>query len=146
MTAREVHEADPPRVLAALDLLGRNLIGEGKDAEAERPLRACLRGLDRERPGPPSRAGLRALVQGLLGECLLRRHEYAEAEPLLLAGFEGLSAPRQAWDAEIAPCPERRGIEALERLVPLYDAWGKPERAEPWRKERAARVERADEG
>jgi hypothetical protein len=96
-------------------------------------------------PGPPSRSASRALVQGLLGESLLRQRRYAEAELLLLASHEGLKLPREAWDAETAPPQERRGVQALKRLVRLYDAWGKPERAEPWRRELAARIERADE-
>ena len=103
------------------------------------------RGLDRAQPGPPSRAASRAIVQGLLGESLLRQHKYAEAELLLLASLEGLKAPREAWDAETSPPQERHGIQALKRLVQLYDTWGKPERAATWRRELAARIGRAEE-
>jgi serine/threonine protein kinase len=142
-TARTIHDDGHPNTLMTLRLLGRNLLGEGKDAEAERPLRECLQSLDRAQPGPPSRANSRAIVQGLLGESLLRQHRYAEAEPLLLASHEGLKAPREAWDAETSPPQERHGIQALKRLVRLYDTWGKPERAAAWRSELAARSGRA---
>jgi hypothetical protein len=37
----------------------------------------------------------------------------------------------------VIPVPERTCLtEALERLVQLYDAWGKPEQAADWRAER----------
>jgi tetratricopeptide (TPR) repeat protein len=143
-TARKIHEDGHPNILMTLRLLGRNLLGEGKDAEAERPLRECLQGLDRAQPGPPSRAASRAIVQGLLGESLLRQHKYAEAESLLLASHEGMKSPREAWDAETSPPQERQGIQALKRLIRLYDTWGKPEQAATWRRELAARIGRAE--
>jgi serine/threonine protein kinase/tetratricopeptide (TPR) repeat protein len=139
-SARKIHEDGHPNILMTLRLLGRNLLGEGKDAEAEWPLRECLQGLDRVQRGPPSRAASRAIVQGLLGESLLRQHKYAEAEPLLLASHEGLKLPREVWEPETSPPQERLGIQALKRLVRLYDTWDKPERAEPWRRELAARI------
>jgi len=48
--------------------------------------------------------------------------QYAAAELLLLQGYE----PPQAKDLRLR--------EALERLVQLYDAWGKPDKAAEWRK------------
>jgi eukaryotic-like serine/threonine-protein kinase len=143
-SARKIHENGHTNILMTLRLLGRNLLGEGKYAEAERPLRECLEGLDRAAPGPPSRAAVRAIVLGLLGESLLRQHKYDEAEVLLLASHDGLKAPREAWDAETSSTQERQGNQALKRLVRLYDAWGKPDRAEKWRRELTARMGRAE--
>jgi tetratricopeptide (TPR) repeat protein len=65
----------------------------------------------------------------LLGDVLLDLTKYAEAEPFLLRGYEGL---KQRMD-KIPANHKLRVAEALERLVRLYDAWGKKEQAEQWR-------------
>jgi serine/threonine protein kinase len=65
-----------------------------------------------------------------LGAALLAQKQYAEAEPLLIQGYEGM---RQR-EAKI-PVPSKvRLTQALERLVELYDAWGKNEETARWRK------------
>jgi outer membrane protein assembly factor BamD (BamD/ComL family) len=38
-------------------------------------------------------------------------------------------------EAKIPPQSKVRLTEALQRLVQLYDAWGKPDEAARWRKE-----------
>jgi hypothetical protein len=59
------------------------------------------------------------------------QEKYADAEPLLLSGYEGL---KQRQD--LIPAQERpRLIKALERLVKLYEAWGRKDQAMRWRKE-----------
>jgi len=65
--------------------------------------------------------------QSLLGASLAGQGKYAEAEPLLIAGFEGLKklSPAISVDAGLP--------EAGQRLVRLYSAWGKPEKAGEWR-------------
>jgi hypothetical protein len=77
----------------------------------------------------------------MLGGCLVGQNRYAEAEPLLLQGYEGM---RQR-EAQIPPFAKPRLREAIERLVQLYDAWGKPVQAAKWRSEWAARERAADE-
>ena len=50
----------------------------------------------------------------------------------MLDGYSGL---RQT-EAQIPPqVNDSRLSDALERLVQLYDAWGKPDEAAKWRKE-----------
>jgi tetratricopeptide (TPR) repeat protein len=67
-----------------------------------------------------------------LGEALLGQKKYAAAEPLLLAGYEGM----KQREAKIPPQDkDLRLQEALERLVQLHDAWDKPEEAAKWRTE-----------
>ena len=124
----------------------RSLLAEKRYTEAERHLRECLQGLLQERSGQLTRGGSPVFVQGLLGESLLGQQRFAEAEPLLLASYEGLREAPDAGDPEVAPAKERIGIVALERIVRLYDAWGQPGRAEAWRTELAARAGSADEG
>lgn len=112
---------------------------------AERYLRECLQGLLHERSGRLTTGGSPVFVQGLLGVSLLGQRKYAEAEPLLLASYEGLRAGPDAGDPDAIPARERLGIVALERIVRLYDAWGQPGRAEVWRNKLAARAGSADE-
>ena len=57
---------------------------------------------------------------------LLGQKTYAEAEPLLLAGYEGMKARE-------AKVPKPRLTQAGERIVKLYEAWGQPEKAAEWR-------------
>jgi hypothetical protein len=66
---------------------------------------------------------------------LLGQQKYAEAEPLLLAGYAGMK--QQA--AHIPPGEKPRVAEAAERLTQLYTATGRPEAAAKWQKEREAR-------
>ena len=68
-----------------------------------------------DRPSTPSRARRGALDQ----------RKYAEAEPLLLSGYEGM---KQREDT-IPPQDKPRLTRALERLVRLYEAWGKQDEA-----------------
>ena len=63
-----------------------------------------------------------------LGESLHGLRRYAEAEPLLLDGYEGLSVRR----AELTGTARRFLTEAENRVVALYKAWGKPEQARAW--------------
>ena len=66
-----------------------------------------------------------------MGAALLGRQKYAEAEPLMLTGYEGL----KQREAKIVAPMRYKLTEALERLVQLYDAWGKPGEAGKWRQE-----------
>jgi tetratricopeptide (TPR) repeat protein len=65
-----------------------------------------------------------------LGACLLAQARYDEAEPLLIASAEGLPDV-----ATTVPTWARKPAVALDRLVRLYDAWGKPAEALKWRTE-----------
>jgi serine/threonine protein kinase len=68
-------------------------------------------------------------TRSLLGGILLDRKDYAEAEPLLVSGYEGLAAR-----AAKIPAPIRvRVPEAGARVVALYAAWGQHEKAAAWR-------------
>ena len=57
--------------------------------------------------------------------------KYADAEPLLLAGYEGMKQREKT----IPPQGKVRIPEAIERLVQLYEAMGKKDDAAKWRKE-----------
>jgi hypothetical protein len=69
-------------------------------------------------------------TQSLLGGALLGQEKYADAEPLLRHGYEGM----KEHETQIPMKAQRRLTEALERLVQLYEAWGKSDQAAHWRR------------
>jgi hypothetical protein len=71
-----------------------------------------------------------AKVKSLLGGALLGQKKYMDAEPLLLAGYEGLNAGKKDLPAR----EQRSHTDAALRLVKLYDEWPKPAEAAKWRK------------
>src|SRR5205085_3919931 len=106
-----------------------------KWAEAEPLLRECLAIRVQTQPDVWSTFN----TQSMLGGALLGQKKYAEAEPLLLAGYEGMKQREKT----IPPPGQIRIPEAIERLVQLYEATDNPDEAAKWRKELdSARIER----
>ena len=68
--------------------------------------------------------------RSLLGAAMLGQKKYAEAEPLLLAGYQGMAERRE----RIPPDSMARLKEAGQRLAQLYEATGRPEQAVEWKK------------
>jgi eukaryotic-like serine/threonine-protein kinase len=66
----------------------------------------------------------------MVGGALLGQKKYAEAE-LLLQGYEGM----KQREATIPVLSRVRLIEALERLVQLYEATSQKEKAADWRQQ-----------
>ena len=65
------------------------------------------------------------------GQALLGQKKYADAEKLLLNGYEGM----QQRAAKIPPKQKKARLsEALEPIVQLYDVAGKKSEADKWRK------------
>jgi hypothetical protein len=65
----------------------------------------------------------------LMGGALLGQGRHAEAEPLIIGGYEGM----KAREARI-PEPERSRLRAAaERVVRLYEGWGRPDQAAAWK-------------
>ena len=73
-------------------------------------------------------------TKSMLGGALLGQKKYADAEPLLLAGYEGM----KKQEATVPPQGKIRMSEAVERLVQLYEATGKKDEAARWRQQRQA--------
>jgi hypothetical protein len=70
-------------------------------------------------------------ARSLLGACLLGQRRFGQAEPLILSGYEGMRV-REAGSG--SPAYRRRRLqEAAERIVGLYESWGKPELTSEWR-------------
>ena len=132
--ARSRAKSKPDNTGLANDLfnLGRNLLKQGKGSEAEPPLRECLAIYAKVMPGSRPRY----LTASVLGEALLVQGGYAEAEPLVVAGYEGM----KAREATTAATLRGELNEAGGRVIDLYRAWGKPADAARW----AARLGLAD--
>ena len=69
-------------------------------------------------------------AKSLLGQALLEQQKYAVAEPLLQSGYQGMKEREANIPSHEKPILTR----ALERLVRLYEAWGKKDEAAKWRK------------
>jgi tetratricopeptide (TPR) repeat protein len=67
-----------------------------------------------------------AVANSALGECLTLQKRYAQAEPLLLSSYESLS------QSQSPQSPRLRAT--LERLVTLYENWGRADAANEYRK------------
>jgi hypothetical protein len=106
---------------------GRLLIHAKAFADAELVLRESLAIREKSLPEVWSTFHTRSL----LGGALLGQNKYADAEPLLLAGYDGMKQREKTIPAR----SQNRLTEALERLVQLYEATGKPDGTAKWRKE-----------
>ena len=113
----------------ALAPLGLNLLQQQKWSDAEPVLGECLGLRQKQQPDIWSTFN----TQSMLGGSLLGQKKYADALPLLLRGYEGLKQREKAIPAAAAP----RIPDALDRLIELYTATGKPAEAKRWRAERA---------
>jgi serine/threonine protein kinase/tetratricopeptide (TPR) repeat protein len=123
--ARKSFGPDDPRTADVMAMLGSCLLRQEKWSEAEPVLRECLALRAKTRPDAWSTYNTRSQ----LGGSLLGRGEFAEAEPLIVSGYEGLKARA----ATIPPAGKPRLTEAAERVVRLYEAWGKADQAAAWK-------------
>jgi eukaryotic-like serine/threonine-protein kinase len=112
----------------------RDLLVQGKFAEAEPVARECL--ALREKQVPDNWRTFNA--RSMLGGSLLGQKKYAEAEPLLLAGYEGM---KQRED-KIPVAGKVRLKETMQRLVQLYETTNRPDQAAEW-KQKLAEFEKA---
>jgi serine/threonine protein kinase len=110
-----------------LAAVGSVLLRKQQYSLAEEYLRRCLQIHAASRPD----AWRIANTQPLLGAALLGQKKYVDAAPLLLQGYEGL---RKEVDKIPLAVRQEFLIEALERLVQLYDAWDKKDTADKWQK------------
>jgi serine/threonine protein kinase len=129
----------PPRHCSTgqtLAALGWALAKQGRAKDAEPILREAV---DICRTGYPlgqwttadAETGLdwaTATAESRLGGCLTALEQFGDAEKLLLSSYETL---RKA-----AGTPPQRRVEAADRIVKLYETWGKAEKAEEWRAKR----------
>lgn len=120
-------DPDSPAYTSALGVRGAMLLNEKKPAEAELTLRECLNLRENNQPDDWSTFE----TKSLLGEALLDQGKSAEAEPMLLSGYEGLKLRERS-----IPAQERHRVTAaLQRLVRLYKTLGQHDKETKWRME-----------
>jgi tetratricopeptide (TPR) repeat protein len=116
---------DHPVALTTANNLVRAYLDARRWTEAAAIARPCLEARLRKQPDD----WLRYHTMSQLGAALAGAAKYAEAEPLLIAGYEGL----KAREARI-PVPSRKLLAAAAaRIVPFYEAWGRPDQTARWR-------------
>ncbi len=120
--AREKYPPEHFLNAEALAALSRALILADKPRQASPHLQEAMEKYRKLRDKSPSDSLTSA---GILGECLTLLKRYEEAERLLNASYDGLKPIRGAQSPEM--------VEARQRLVKLYDAWGRPEQAARFR-------------
>jgi len=114
----EVHGEDHPEVADSLTLLSSCLVAQERFDEAYEYAGAARRMLVSALPDGHWRTALAASAEGA---ALAGLQRYAEAEALLVESYTVLSNDPKAMKALVN--------KAGERLVSLYEVWGKPEKA-----------------
>jgi serine/threonine protein kinase/Tfp pilus assembly protein PilF len=137
---RKLLEKDHPDLASALANLTLTLLAAERFAEAESLARECL--AIRQKRLPDDWRTFNA--HSLLGGTLLGQKEFAEADPLLRSGYEGMRQREHL----IPAAGKRRLREALRRLLQLSEATGRDDEAAEWKKrlkefDNAASVQKA---
>ncbi|MGH9940356.1 MAG: tetratricopeptide repeat protein, partial [Blastocatellia bacterium] len=98
------------------------LISSGRPARAAPYLREALEKLQ---ASPIRSTSDLFSAAGILGECLTLLKRYAEAERLLNESYTGFQLVRGEKSVAM--------VQARQRWVKLYEAWGKPDKAAQFR-------------
>jgi serine/threonine protein kinase len=128
--ARKRMPAGSPQLAGELAAAALQLLQLKQHAEAEALLRECMALREKLAEKKQVAPWQLANVKSLLGGALLGQKKHAEAEPLLLAGYQGLKKDETA----IPPQCKVYLTQALQWLVDLYDALGKKDEAASYRK------------
>ena len=117
---RKIHPEDHVEMVPMIYGLGRVMLGQGNLAGAEEHFARIIVLL-----GDDSPDARLVITRSNQGEVLMKQERYREAEELLLPSFKTLN---RLWgDAH----PET--IRAHNRVISLYERWGRPEDAERYR-------------
>jgi len=113
-----------PDIAESLISLGKVLVINGKTDEAEKLLR---QGLQMRQNFLPPDHWLIAEAKIRLGQCLTAQGRYQQSEPLLVEGLDTME--------QVHGQSHKRTIEARDALIHLYELWGKPDQAQPYRQQ-----------
>jgi hypothetical protein len=125
--ARNSLPKDSPELAGLLAQICLGLLELQQWAEAESLLRECLAVREKAQPDEWSTFN----TKSMLGGALLGQKKYAEAEPLLVNGYEGMHEREKT----IPPQGKVRLVEALQHLVQFYEATEKKDESAKWRME-----------
>lgn len=115
---------DYPITISTNSMIGKDYLAMKQYAKAEPPLREALASSLKVNPEGWKRYN----TESLLGAALLGQKRYADAEPLLISGYEGMKKQEAKLPSGAKPFLKENG----ERIVELYKAWGKPDKATEW--------------
>ena len=113
-----------PDTIEDLSMLGLVHLQQQKYAEVESLLQELVVPSDKAAPD----TWFRYLGHSIVGAALSAEKKYAEAERLLIDGYQGMTDRVATIPADSRPALGRAG----EWIVELYQSWGKPERADEW--------------
>ena len=120
---------DNPKRDGVLAEIGMALLQQKKWTEAEQHLRECLEVREKAQPDHWRTFNTRSTLGGVFWD----QKKYAEAERLLLVGYEGMKKRESA-------IPEQGKVrlpEALDRLIDFFTATNKTDDVKKWQAERA---------
>ena len=118
--------SEHPDTMASAASLALAYQSQGKFAESEALAHEAVEFNRKRQPDDWQRFD----AESLLGASLAGQKKYAEAEPLLLEGYQGIAGRKDRIDVQ-----DWYHVDlARERIVQLYQAWGKPAKAAEWRK------------
>ncbi|MBX9580616.1 MAG: serine/threonine-protein kinase [Gemmataceae bacterium] len=127
--ARRQHGDQSLELSHPLAWLGRYYLLQNRYASAEPVLRECLAVREVKLPA----SWVTFVAKAMLGGAVLGQKRFADAEPLILAGYLGMKAREELmqpqWRRELSP-------QAAGWLVEVYTALGKPDEAGKWRVQR----------
>ncbi len=114
---------DHPWTIISSGLLSKVLISAGRPIHAAPYLDKAM---EKFRSAPNRRSGSWWFnAAGIMGECLTLLKRYDEAERLLIESYMGFQSVRGEKSPDM--------VEARQRLVKLYEAWGKNMKADQFR-------------
>jgi serine/threonine protein kinase/tetratricopeptide (TPR) repeat protein len=122
---RRVLGVADPRRLASINDLAALYVKTHNYTAAEALLREALNSHDKS----GANTWVRYNCQTLLGASLAGQKKYAEAESLLLSGYDGMLLRKTTIPWERRPALN----DGAGWLVKLYQGWGRPESAVEWR-------------
>lgn len=125
-SARQEHPKESTQLASRLAGFGLVLLKVEAFSDAEPILLECL--AIREKKDAEGWSTFN--TKSMLGGSLLGQKKYAEAEPLLIDGYQGM----KKREASIPPQFKFRLLEAGDRLAQLYGELGQRDKADKWRK------------
>jgi serine/threonine protein kinase len=124
--ARSGPQAESSELAGALSILSNCQMALRKYSEAEKHLRESLAIYRTTQPGSLMRYDTESRLAG----ALTAQRKFKDAEPLALSAYNGLKAMAD----KLSPALLRFELDALKRLVELYDAWDRVEEAAKWQR------------
>jgi hypothetical protein len=112
-----------------LELLSVNLLLQHRYSEAAQTAREAIALYERNEKKHDEIDWRLPYVKNVLGGALFGQKKYAEAEPLLLQGYEGMKRAEAMMIANW----RYRLPEAGERVIRYYEETKQPEKARAWR-------------